>query len=114
MARDKLIRRLRRPFRNFLLGLGVSGAVAASGVVERGATQGLFTHSAHAGWESQLPVEALLQIDGTVALMAPDRTIEQMVAMGIAAVVLSGLLAFNIWFAGHLRQVATSYDRRRR
>lgn len=112
MARDKLIRRLRRPFRNFLLGLGVFGAVAASGVVECGTTYGLFAHSAQAGWESRLPLDVMLQSDGSVALIAPDRSLEHMVAMGITAVVLSGLLAFNLWFAGHLRRVAISYRRR--
>ena len=113
MARDKLLRRLRQPFRDFTLSLGVFAALAASGVCERGAQHGLFAHSAHAGWESQLPLEALGQLDGPLNVLAPDRGSEHMVAMFIVAVVLSGLLAFNLWFARHLRQVAVSYRRRR-
>lgn len=114
MARDRLLRRLRQPFRDFILGLGVCAAVAASGIFERGTPQWLFAHSAHAGWESQLPVDALFQLDIPLAALAPDHGPDQLVPMLIAAVVLSGMLAFNLWFARHLRQVAVSYRRRHR
>ena len=113
MARGKLIRRLRRPARDFLVGLGLIAVVAASGVADRGPVHGIFAHSAHAGWEAEDVAAAAGLGERATAPAVRDQTRAYPLELGILAVALSGMMAFNMWFARHLRRVAASRGRGR-
>ena len=111
MTTGKFSRRMRRPLRDFCLGLGLFIVVSASGMVNTGPSYSLFAESAHAGW-LDIPADA---VDAALDLEAVpgelERTVWRVAETGIMAVVLSGLLALNLWFARHLRRNAVAARR---
>ena len=111
MASAKFLRRARRPIRDFLLGLGLFAVIAASGVAQQGPSYGLFAQSAHAGWMEEVAAATGAALDLKVRPMEAEPGLRHAVTVGILASVLSGLFAFNLWFARHLRR---AYAPRRR
>ena len=118
MSQYNLARRLARPIRDFLAGLAVFCAIAVSGMDG--------TAPAGTGWISSAAHARILELDAAVdpslapflaqstGLDFPAGGIHQLLALASLAAAFATLVAFNLWFARHLRQVHASYRRQRR
>lgn len=101
MKRSKLKRRLMRPFRDFMLGLGLFAAVAAPGVAGHLCPSGPFGGEVHAGLFRAGHAEGL-------PLSDPSQHLMLLIILGIVS---ASLFALNMWFIRHLRR---AYRRPRR
>lgn len=119
MSQGKLARRLRRPIRDFLFGLALFCAIAASGVADRSHRGGLLAGAAHAGWLEEL-VEAPTGPDARAVQTAASgpwssASVPHQVMIVISLATAFGLVfAVNLWFARHLRRAHAVYRRDRR
>ena len=113
MNSSKLARRWARPARDFLLGLGIYGAVAVSGLVHAGGSTEIFGSAAHARLFEQPPefaVESAANAPSVSEIMTLAAS-SDMVTPVMLAVACATLFSLNMWFARHLRQLHRSQVR---
>lgn len=111
MIFPRVPRRLGRPVRDFLLGLALFVATAASGVIETMPSgTGWFASAAHARLFELAPSDVVLEamLSGPVSWGGP-----QMLALASMAAAFASVFTLNMWLARHLRQAHASYRRRR-
>lgn len=94
MKRSKFKRRFMRPFRDFVLGLGLFAAVAAPGVAGHLCQSGPFGGEVHA---------SLFRPNNTAGLPLSDPA-QHVMLLIILAIVSASVFALNMWFIRHLRR----------
>ena len=109
MNQRKLARRLARPARDFLVGLTLLSAVALCCITDSApAGTGWIASAAHARIvEPEAAVEPfLVPFLGLPAGLEPAAGVSHhLLALASAAVAFATLVAINLWFVRHLRQV---------
>jgi hypothetical protein len=117
MMRREGRKRLTRPLKDLLIGLAVFALVLSAAFADGSGRPGsMLAMVANAGevMGSEV-VDTLEMIDAELALSEPVyRGTDRGTAMMILALVLSSIIAFNLWFFRHLRRVYALSRRGRR